>query len=114
MRTVPDCGLNTTFTVVVAIPVATLLQTVPIDIEPATGFANEAAALVQPGCCGAANTVARDELYFSSRGAGDTRLSEFQTQPPLLPVERDVSGTRARVPGVQKVSLVAQDVGCVS
>jgi hypothetical protein len=25
-----------------------------------------------------------------------------------------LSGTRARVPGVQKISPVAQDVGCVS
>jgi len=121
-RTVPDCGLNATLTltlgvavaVAVAVPATTLLQTVTIDIEPATGIANEATALVQPGCRGATNTVARYELYFSSRGAGDLRLSEFQTQPPLLRVECDVSGTRARVPGVQKISLVAQDVGCVS
>ena len=109
-RTVPDCGLNAALAVVVA----TLPQTVTVDIEPATGIANEAAALVQTGCRGATNTIARYELYFSSRGAGDTYLSEFQTQPPLLPVECNVSGTRARVPGVQKVNLVAQDEGCVS
>jgi hypothetical protein len=111
-RTVPDCGLNATLSV--AVPATTLPQIVTIDIEPATGIANEAAALVQPSCRGATNTVARYELYFSSRGAGDLRLSEFQTQPPLLRVECDLSGTRARVPGVQKISLVAQDVGCVS
>ena len=110
----PDCGLNAALTLIVAVPAATLSQTVTIDIEPATGIANKAAALVQPGCGGATNTVARYELYFSSRGAGDYRLSDFQTQPPLLRVEGDVSGTRVRVPRVQKVSLVAQDVGCVS
>lgn len=91
-----------------------LPQIVTIDIEPTTGIVYESAALVQPGRRGATNTVARYELYFSSRGAGDLRLGEFQAQPPLLRIECDVSGTRARMPSVQKIGLVAQDVGCVS
>jgi hypothetical protein len=36
---VPDCGLNATLSV--AVPATTLPQTVTIDIEPATGIANE-------------------------------------------------------------------------
>jgi hypothetical protein len=84
-RAVPDCGLDSTLSV--HIPVTTLPKTVTIDIEPATGIANEAAALMQPRCRGATNTVAGYELYFSSRGAGNIRLDEFQTQPPLLRVE---------------------------
>ncbi len=111
-RTVHDCGLDSPLSV--HIPVTTLPKTVTIDIEPATGIANEAAALVQPRCRCATNTVASYELYFSSRGAGNIRLNEFQTEPPLLRIECDLSGTRARVPGVQKISPVAQDVGCVS
>lgn len=64
-----------------------LLQNVAIDIEPATGIANKATALVQSGRRGAANTEACYEFYFGSRVAGERRLDEFEAQPPLLPVE---------------------------
>jgi hypothetical protein len=68
-------------------PAAPSSQNVTIDIDPATRIANEATALVEPGCRGATNTVARYELYFGRRLAGQFRLNDFQAQPPLLRFE---------------------------
>jgi len=69
------------------IPAARLLQNLTIDIDPATGIANEATALAEPGCHGATNTVSRYELYFGTRVAGQLRLNNFQAQPSLLVLE---------------------------
>jgi hypothetical protein len=94
----------------VAIPIPlpfTLLHHVAIDVEPPSALANEATAFVLAQGGGIADTRTRDELDFGRSSACNARINDIQAQPLLILAEWNRTGSRARVPCREQVSLVA-------
>src|SRR5258708_36294083 len=92
----------------------TLLHQVAIDVEPPPALENETTALVLANGGGIADTRTRDELDFGRSNACNARLKDIQPQPLLIPAEWNRTGSRARVPCREQVSLVTQNVGGVA
>ena len=84
---------------------------IAIDIEPSLILANKTAALMLANGGSIADTRTGDELHFGGIIACITRIDNPKSQPFLLAVEWDRTGSGTRMPRREQVLFVTQNVG---
>ena len=87
---------------------------VAIHIEPSPTLANEATALMLANGGSIADTRTGDELHFGRITACNTRIDDPKSQPLLIPVEWDRTGSGTRMPRREQILLVTQNEGAVA
>lgn len=92
----------------------TLRHHVAIDIEPPPTLANETTTLMLAYGGSIADARTGDELHFGRVFACHTRIDNPKSQPFLLPVEWNRTGSGTRMPCREQILLIAQDKGAVA